>query len=135
MIFIALATSPFVSNVRIQLPKTARISRDALLRFAANPPPSTPIVLTTIRMVGLQRTSNLTLAELRPVKSRFGMSNLERIVPEEIIQKRSLWAKLSLWAKEPRNRFFVGGDEGVKRAGIPKVWPLIRESIERNSTI
>jgi hypothetical protein len=133
MVFIAIATAPFVSSIRIQLPKPARISREGLLRFAANPPPTTPLVFTTIRMIGFQRTSNLTLGQLRPVKSRFGMSNLERVVPEEVIEKRSLWAKVSLWAKEPRNRFFVGGEEGVRRAGIPKVWPLIKESIERNS--
>jgi hypothetical protein len=63
------------------------------------------------------------------------MSNLERIVPDDIVQKRSLWAKVSLWAKEPRNRFFVGGDEGVRRAGVPKVWPLVRDSIQRNATV
>jgi hypothetical protein len=135
MIFIAIATAPFVSTVRIKLPQTARTSRDALLRFASKPPPTTPIVLTTIRMIGFQRTSNLTLGELRPIKATFGMSNLERIVPERLVDKRSLWAKATYWMKEPRNRFFVGGEEGVRKANLPKVWPLIKQSIERNAKL
>lgn len=94
---------------------------------------TTPIELTTVRMNGFYKTTYTTLGELRPIKNSWGIANLERIVDHDLLQKRSTWAKLSAWMKEPRNRFFVGGDEGVRKAGIPKAWPKILENIQSNA--
>jgi hypothetical protein len=133
MLFIALTASPWVASVRLKLPATARVSRDALLRFCENPAMSTPIELTTVRMNGFQKTTYTILGELRPVKKSWSIANMERIVDKDLQQKRSTYAKLSAWMKEPRNEFFVGGEEGVRKAGIPKAWPMIWESIQRNA--
>ncbi|KAF2436954.1 hypothetical protein EJ08DRAFT_7722 [Tothia fuscella] len=95
MIVTIITSSPYVSLIRIKLPKHARLSHDALLRFCQNPPMGTPIELTTLRVYGLARTSSLTLGELRRVQGRFGIANLERVGHEEVREGRSDWAKMT----------------------------------------
>lgn len=102
MLYVMTVSAPFVVYVHIKLPQFARRSREQLLRWAENIPPSTELDLTTIRTYGRPRVSRLTLAELKPVKARFGIENLARI------QRKYGRTPRPWWAHREQHLFFVG---------------------------
>ena len=119
----------------MRVPVAARTSRAVLLRYCANLPQRTELDFTTVRLVGLQKTTSLTLGELRALRPRWGrLANIERM-NDEVLARRTVWARLTTWLREPRNKFYVGGVEGEKRSRAPGVWQLVWEQIRKKPAV
>jgi hypothetical protein len=85
-------------------------------------------------MNGLQKITATTLGNLRSSRKLLGIANIERVVKEEAQRNRSMWAKVSGWMKEPRNKFYVGGLEGERRSREPGVWSAVSRHIQRKNS-
>ena len=119
----------------MRVPAAARTSRTVLLRYCAKLPPRTPLDITTVRLIGLPKSTSTTLGELRALKPRLGrLANIER-VNDEVLTRRTLWAWLTTWMREPRNKFYVGGADGVKRSRAPGVWELVWDQIRKKPVV
>ncbi|KAF2402711.1 hypothetical protein EJ06DRAFT_505668 [Trichodelitschia bisporula] len=135
MLVVSTLTAPYVATVRMQLPSHARLSRQALMRFCNNLPHKTPLEFATVRLSGMQKTTATTVGELHPLKPRIGrIANIVRVIPG-IQDKTSLWAKMSVWVREPRNKFFVDGMEGIRRSRAPGVWELVMKEIKKRPVV
>jgi hypothetical protein len=129
MLLISILYAPYVANIHIFIPPTARLSRENLFRWAKAITPSTPLDIMTIRFYGGRKVTAVPLRELYPLHQRLGRyANMVRVNPEAVAQ-RTLYARLSMWAKEPRNKFYVGGGEGIKRSRAPGIWEVVWANI------
>jgi len=119
----------------MRIPSAARTNRAVLLRYCANLPPRTALDFTTVRLIGMPKCTSTTLGELRALRPRLGrLANIER-VNDELLAKRTMWAWLTTWMREPRNKFYVGGVEGVKRSRAPGVWELVWDQIRKKPVV
>lgn len=75
------------------------------------------------------------MGELRALRPRWGrLANIERM-NDEVLARRTVWARLTTWLREPRNKFYVGGVEGEKRSRAPGVWQLVWEQIRKKPAV
>lgn len=125
LLFVAYTAAPFVNYVHIKLPTFARQSREHLLRWAKNIPPSTEIDMTTMRLYGLPRVSRMAVADLREKeKTAFGVANLVRVPARFGGGGKRPW-----WMGREVTSFYVGLDQRAGRE--PAVWPSVLEGIRR----
>jgi hypothetical protein len=89
MVFVAYITGPFVTYIHLRLPTYARHSRDMLLRYTKSLPNDAALEITTMNFIGKPRVTRVKIAELYPVKERFGMANYVR--DTELINSRLPW--------------------------------------------
>jgi len=135
MLIVSIMTSPFVASVHMRVPAAARINRAVLLRYCENLPQSTPLDFTTVRLIGLPKCTSTTLGQLRALRPRFGRLANIQLVNDDLLARRTLWAWLTTWMREPRNKLYVGGAEGMKRSRAPGVWKLVWEQIQKKPMI
>lgn len=127
MLYVLTVSAPFVAYVHIKLPQFARQSREQLLRWAENIPPSTEIDLTTIKAYGRPRVSRLPLSDLKPIKARFGIQNLTRTQSRIESKPRSWWA-------QREQRLFSVGDERRKTFEA-SIWHKVWSQIQKPATL
>jgi hypothetical protein len=120
MTFVAYISSPFVAHVRLRLPHFARQSRDILNRYTQNLPKDAKLEITTMNFIGKPRLSLVKVADLHPVKERFGMANYTRDT-KEINAKRPWYMGRAV------RQFGIHG--GIEMKGSPGIWENIVKSI------
>lgn len=132
LVFYSSLTAPYVAQINVKLPKQARVNVDALKKWLEyTTPTKMEIDLTTVRLNGLQKTTSTTLGELRPLQKKLGrIANIGRDT-EMMVAKRSWYAGLTHWLREPRTQFYVG-DHGIRRSRAPGAWNILMKRIGRN---
>lgn len=132
LVLYSTLTASYVAQIRIKLPHQARVNGDALknwLKFTA--PTKVEIDFITVRLNGLQKTTSTTLGELRPLRARLGrIANIGRDTGE-LVAKRSWYAGLTHWLREPRSQFYVSV-RGMRRSRVPGAWNILMKRIEEH---
>lgn len=64
MIFILYTTSPFVVYVHVAIPAFARRSRETMIEYVKNLPPTATLYMTTIRPTSLPQQTEVRLGDL-----------------------------------------------------------------------
>lgn len=124
MLFVAYISSPFVANIHLRLPAFARHSRDLLTRYSQTLPKDAQLEITTMNFIGKPRVSLVKVAELRPVKERFGLVNYARDT-KEMNSKRPWWMTRAV------RQFGVHGGTRIKEG--TGIWDNIARTIEKRS--
>ncbi|KAI5196884.1 hypothetical protein E4T39_07559 [Aureobasidium subglaciale] len=124
-----LLTRPSVVNIFIDTPVWARRSKESLMVFAKSLPPDTAMEIQTMGLLALPRTKVLRLSELRIRPAGWGrLANLEQVTA---IDKTSKVPKVLRWSLQ---RFFARPVASRwKNTRAPDVWPLVFETITRNT--
>ncbi|MCJ1230090.1 hypothetical protein MMC12_006761 [Toensbergia leucococca] len=123
MVFAAYITAPFVNHVYIKIPFYARRSREHLMKWVQNIPPTTEIGLTTINFYGRPRATRMFVSDLRRTKARLGVANLVRILtPAQAAARRPWWM-----GKQP-NLFYVATERVKSRQ--TSVWQKVFDQIK-----
>lgn len=129
----ALATAPFVSNVRVILPTYARRSRETLTRFAANVPPDTKLVVQTMRFIPWPMHREIAFSSLRRVRAaNKGSANLEINPPGEVKARQRaegdrLW--YAWMVKRMYGRLYVNRSQVKDKSAAPGIWDTMWEQI------
>lgn len=117
MIAVAYLTSPFVTYIHLRLPAFARNSREMLHRYAKSLPKEAALEITTMNLIGKPRLFQVKIADLHPMKQRFGMANYARH------SKIPSW-----WARKGPSQFAI--HSGTSKIKEGEVWKLIAKRIE-----
>lgn len=112
MMYVTYTSMPFVSNVRIKLPRIARRSKDQLMQWVRKVPSNAEIDVTTMRFSGRPRVSRMFISDLRETKARWGIANLARTSNPTASASRSWWM-----GKDPH--IFYVADDGTKSQKPP----------------
>ncbi len=131
LIYVMYYASPFVAYIHIKLPIFARRSREQLLRWAQSIPSNTELEMTTIKSYGSLRTTRMPIAELRPIKARFGIENLAR-VPRSL-ERASISSKRPWWAPKEQTLFFVGNER--RKSVETAIWQKALEQIRSSADV
>ncbi|KAK0753856.1 hypothetical protein B0T18DRAFT_434432 [Schizothecium vesticola] len=126
LVYVAYTTAPFVTAVHLQLPPFARSSTELLRRFAASPPAAARLEVGTLSFFGTPRVTTLTVADLRPVRERWGMVNFVRDNAAAARKARKWW---HLPVVDKFN--MQEGNEGRVKAGW--VWKELEGGIRRRA--
>ncbi|KAK6002830.1 hypothetical protein QM012_001580 [Aureobasidium pullulans] len=122
-------TRPSIANIFIDVPATARRSKEALISFAKRLPPDTALEIQTLGLLPAPRTKTLRVGELRIRPEGWGrLANLEQVHEIDKTSKIPKWARWSLqrfYARPVASRW--------KNSRAPEVWPLVYEAITRNT--
>jgi hypothetical protein len=131
-------TAPFVKRVAMEIPETARRSRDALMNFTRNMPGTTRLEFTTLRAYPFERNTGMVLSELRalpPQKGRF--ANIELPKTKEWRQnqkKKAIYMRFWEVLAEPRFKFYVKeGRSYTVKTGVPGVWENVAMAIQQRT--
>jgi hypothetical protein len=79
LVLVALMSAPFVSTIRVLLPKTARSDHAALMRFAENVPEDTRVAFQTMRWLPWPTHKEVFFADLRRLPGKSISANLEHV--------------------------------------------------------
>lgn len=123
MVFVAYVSSPFVAQVHLRLPTYARRSRNILMRYTQSLPKDAELEVTTMSFIAKPRSSLVKVADLHPVKERFGLANYARDTKE--INSERKWY---MW--KAVRQFNLPA--GVEMKGTPGVWKNVLEAINRS---
>lgn len=123
MAFVAYISSPFVANVHLRLPVYARRSRDILHRYTRNLPEVAELEITSMNFIGKPRRSLVRVADLRPVRERFGMVNYSRDTKK--IDKARPW-----YVGKAVGQFGIHG--GVQVRDMQGIWDNVIKSIKKH---
>lgn len=124
----AFATSPFVADIHVWLPKAARQSREALHQFARSTPADTKIEFTKIGFLPFPRRRAAyfsTLYALRP--KRFRLATIEQIPRANQGKETPSWLHAQLG-----HLYVKPGNTWTKGSRAPGVWQMLHEQIRRN---
>ncbi|KAF1810457.1 hypothetical protein P152DRAFT_99156 [Eremomyces bilateralis CBS 781.70] len=134
-LFLAKASSPWVAQIRLQLPLAARQNKRALDRFLTRIPADTTLDIVTLRISGLRRTNAVRLSDLRMTKpQRLSMGNME-IIPAARPKPQGIVQTALHLAHEPRNRFQVENETWLRqRSEHREAWTHVLKTITGNST-
>ncbi|KAF2264464.1 hypothetical protein CC78DRAFT_235477 [Lojkania enalia] len=140
IVTLSYVTTPFVKTVFINLPSTARLSRDSLARFSKRLPPDTLLEFTTLRAFPFQRNTAVMLSELQALKPQWWrFANIERVKTKEferLQRQKSLWRRLLQIVNEPRFKFYVKeGRNYTIRTGVPGVWENVARAIQKQTVL
>jgi len=127
--YVAYSTTPFVAHIHLKLPPYAQQSREILRRFAKNVPPSTPVSLSTMNLIGKPRVTDMVVADLRPVKERLGIVNFARAAP--VAADRKWYQRFTL---PPSTKFSIPPRNVRDSAKEGWVWDEIAASIAKRSS-
>lgn len=123
MLSVAYMTSPFVTYIHLRVPQFARNSRDMLIRYSKTLPKDAELDITTMNFIGKPRVARVKVAELHPVKERFGLGNYAR-------ETDKINAKRPFWMGKANRLFGVHSTRSkVKEEGV---WENVKFSIENN---
>ncbi|KAF1830946.1 hypothetical protein BDW02DRAFT_76004 [Decorospora gaudefroyi] len=135
---LAYLTAPFVHQIFLKIPETARRSRQDLMRFArtlsTNPTATanTRLEFVTLRIFPFRKNTTALLHELRALPPRkFRLANIElRLAqPEKSFFKRVLEV-----LNEPRFKFHVKeGRRYTMKTGVPGVWEEVANRIKEQT--
>lgn len=76
---LALLSAPYVSTIRVLLPRSARKNHDSLMRFAENVPGDTKIMMQSMRWLPWPVHREMFFADLRRLPGRKLSVNLEHV--------------------------------------------------------
>lgn len=130
--FLAVAaTGPFVTSVRAHLPSSARRSKDDLIRFANNTPPTTLLRIQFIRWAPWLVTREIFLGDLRRLRqSKVRLANLEHVLPEGEKKVLHSYGKLGRGIEKYFSRYWVNVTSTSRdRSSVPGVWDNIWKQI------
>lgn len=126
LVFVASTAAPFVTHIHIHLPPSARVSRTVLERFVRAMPPSTPLTLTTMSVIGKPRYSSLNAGDLLPApprRRRFGLVNYVRDTARENAARK--WYNL-----RAVGNFYVQERANKKGRGAVRYQPKDRSAVD-----
>src|ERR1700733_15250040 len=122
MSFVGYISGPFVTYIHLRLPSFARNSREMLMRYSKNLPRDAELDITTMNFIGKPRVARVKVADLFPVKERFGQVNYAR--DTKAVNEKRPWGM----GKAVR-QFGVHGD--TRRIMGGEVWDNIAKAISK----
>lgn len=126
LLVLTLTQGPVVHSVRVMLPKSARRSREDLIRFANELPSDTLLQLECIRFSPWPAKRWARLHNLRKIQPswRVGHSNLEQIpeAMEDGKELKDIWRWL---ARRWMGLFWISTNQSKNRSSAPGVWEKI----------
>ncbi|QIW97610.1 hypothetical protein AMS68_003128 [Peltaster fructicola] len=134
MAFSAVLAAPFVSTVRVRVPKEARKSVDSVVRYVRRLPPDTKVTFQTMRWLPWPVKSVVRFDELRRIDARKSHSANLAILPagdvkakqREQLEGSPLLAGLM---KRMYSRLWVDREQAQDRSSAPGVLDIIWEQI------
>ncbi|KAF2877166.1 hypothetical protein BDV95DRAFT_625188 [Massariosphaeria phaeospora] len=138
MVTMSYLTAPFVATIHLRVPPTAAYTREALISFARNPPPSTLLEFTTLRIFPARKLTTTYLSELRalaPQRGRFANIELPKTKAWHDRQKqKGFWERVFQMMNEPRFKFYVKeGQSYTIRTRVPGVWEGVAGAIQQQT--
>ncbi|EOA85846.1 uncharacterized protein SETTUDRAFT_110758 [Exserohilum turcica Et28A] len=142
---LAYLTAPFVHQVFLQIPESARRSRHDLLRFAStlrkqpHATANTKLEFVTLRIFPFRKHTTAFLHELRALpQRRFRLANIELPKTEAWAQRqreKGILRRMIDVINEPRFKFYVKeGRLYTMKTGVPGVWEEVAARI-RDQTV
>ena len=111
-----------MAHIHLRLPAFARFSREMAERYSRNLPKDAKIEITTMNFIGKPRVTLVKVADLQPIKERFGMVNYVRDTTE--INSKRPW-----WAGRAVRRFGVHGGVRIPQGSV--LWENIAKTIAK----
>jgi hypothetical protein len=138
MLAMSYLTAPFVKRVALEIPESARRSRDALMNFSQKMPGNTRLEFTTLRAFPFPRNTGMILSDLRTLSPQKGrLANIELPKSKEWRQnQKNKPIHLRFWEiiAEPRFKFYVKeGRNYTVTTGVPGVWENVAMTIQRQT--
>ncbi|KAF2704945.1 hypothetical protein K504DRAFT_471887 [Pleomassaria siparia CBS 279.74] len=138
MLAMSYLTAPFVKRVAIEIPDPARRSLHALLAFSRNVPPATRLEFTTLRAFPWERTTGVTMSDLRAIPAQKGrFANIELVKTKQYLEhrkKKGILMKVWEVLAEPRWKFYVKeGRSYTIKTRVPGVWENIAVAIKQQT--
>jgi hypothetical protein len=121
---VSYMSGPFVNFIHLRLPTYARASREIMLRYSKSLPKDAELDITTMNFLGKIRVSRMKVAELYPVKERFGLANYAR-------DTKAINAQRAWWKGKVVRQFGVHAGRSKIFGG--EVWKNVALAISRNS--
>ena len=128
MVVTSFMTSPFVASIFLRLPSRARSSKEALMAWARRMPQDTALEIQKIGFLPLPRTRTLQLSELRTMRSKAVLANLEHVPRSRVAKQTPAWKRLAhyyLYARPTLSHW--------RKTPVPEIWPIVFEHAERNA--
>lgn len=133
-IFVTYTTAPFVTHMHIRLPAAARTSRAVLERFVhTSLPPSTPVTVTTMSMIGKPRYSTMAAGDFVPARRRLGLVNYTRDTKAERAGRK--WYELRAVSQfhVPEGGKVSKMKKGDRNLVEPWIWEAIKEKVAKRN--
>lgn len=125
MLFVAISTAPFVNYVHLKLPTFARQSREQLMKWSRDIPPSTEVDMTTMRLFGLPRVTRMRLSDLNVVRgSTVGVANLVKTPRDPAKYGKRPW-----WRGPELRKFYVANK--MSKSNQPTILQMVLDSIQK----
>lgn len=128
MVVTSFMTSPFVASIFVRLPSRARASKEALIAWARRMPQDTALEIQKIGFLPFPRTRALQLSELRTMRSKAVLANLEHVPRSRVAKQTPAWKRLAhyyLYARPTSSHW--------RKTPVPEMWPVVFEHAERNA--
>ncbi|KAF1982498.1 hypothetical protein K402DRAFT_407518 [Aulographum hederae CBS 113979] len=134
MVLVGTLTAPYVASIHVFPPELARRSKEALMKWVKSISSSTPMEITTIRVIGFQKRNTVDISNLKPLKTKFlRIANFELKNAPPARSAWDAWVKRT-FKRHPQPQYFVGELEtAVKRSRAPGVWKVVKEHIKAQS--
>ncbi|GKZ20757.1 hypothetical protein AbraIFM66951_003058 [Aspergillus brasiliensis] len=128
MIFILFTTAPFVVYVHVAIPAFARRSRETMIEYVKNLPPTATLYMTTIRPTSLPQQTEVRLGDLVRNKSLLRPITFTNSKPAP-----SPW-----WAGKTPQHFYT--DAKAQRSTqspnyFPALWENVYKQIQNNASV
>ena len=124
-----LLFSNYVHHINLLLPPAARRSKDALLRFVSDVPPSTTIQIKSMMFRPWPHTKEVPFGNLRRLPSSWArLSNLEYVpyATQHLADEHKVWHSLT---RNFMGRYFVSRSQITDRSRAPGAWNRMWEQI------
>ena len=127
MLFVAYTASPFVNYIHLAIPSSARRSREEILRYAKNLPPTATLYINTMKFTTIPRRTEVRLADLIPGKATARPVNITNINP----QKQAWWkgSTISNFYASEKSKFTK-----TTSTFYPEVWRHVYGNIRKNGS-
>ncbi|KAF4595415.1 4-coumarate-CoA ligase 2 [Ophiocordyceps camponoti-floridani] len=129
---VTITSSPFVTQMHMHLPNSARLSRRTLERFVRDLPSETMVTLTTMNFYTAARAARLRAGDLRPAagtaRARLGLVNYVRRRPVAGLRG------VNAFFVQPRGKALRPVD-GVMRRDLVEgwIWEAVQSRISHSS--
>lgn len=126
MLFVAYTATPFVNYVHLALPAYARRSREEILKYAKDLPPTSTLYINTMKFTTIPRRTEVRLSDLTPGKASLRPVNLINTNP----QKQAWWKGKSM------TDFYVSEKSKTTKATsrfYPEVWEYVYGNIRKRA--
>lgn len=126
MLYVAFTTKPFVTYVHLVLPETARASREALMKWLNTSGRNMELDLTTMRFIGLSRTTRVRMQDLR--RKSEGITDISNLTISSAGSSRRTVVNSIFGVPK---RFHVG--EKANYSKETKLWKALLDRIPQDS--